>query len=121
MGVAGAAMSAVGSGAGASWQRRRAECRGSLRAPAAMSVVLHLAAECRCLGGATLPGPGYRADASLILCRLEGGLMKIASFRVLSLGLALLAALVAFAPDQAGAQRDRHDRRMVIINASGRT
>jgi hypothetical protein len=47
--------------------------------------------------------------------------MKIATFRVLSLGLALLAALVAFAPEQASAQRDRHDRRMVIINASNRT
>jgi hypothetical protein len=47
--------------------------------------------------------------------------MKIATVRVLSLGLALLAALVAFAPEQASAQRDRHDRRMVIINASNRT
>jgi hypothetical protein len=47
--------------------------------------------------------------------------MTIASFRVLSLGLALLASLVAFAPEPASAQGDRHDRRMVVINASGRT
>lgn len=48
-------------------------------------------------------------------------MMTLASIRVLSLGLALLASLAAFAPDRASAQGDRHDRRMVIINNSGRT
>jgi hypothetical protein len=46
--------------------------------------------------------------------------MKVASIRLLSLGLALVALLVTLSPDSASAQRDRHDRRMVIINETGR-
>lgn len=48
--------------------------------------------------------------------------MRSASIRLLSLWLSLAAVLPALAPDSANAQPgDRHDRRMVIVNESGRT
>src|SRR5262245_17484956 len=51
-------------------------------------------------------------------CLLTGGLMTIASFRLASFGWALVALLAVLAPDAASAQR--YDRRMVIINETGR-
>lgn len=48
----------------------------------------------------------------------DRGVMKIASIRLLSLALALAVSLAALAPDRATAQR--HDRRMVIVNETGR-
>jgi hypothetical protein len=44
--------------------------------------------------------------------------MKVVSIRLLSLALALVASLAALAPDRASAQR--YDRRMVILNDTGR-
>jgi len=47
--------------------------------------------------------------------------MRAASVRLLALCLGLAAVLPALAPDRAIAQsRDRQDRRMVIVNESGR-
>lgn len=47
--------------------------------------------------------------------------MRAVSIRLLSLCLGLAAVLAALAPDGALAQsRDRQDRRMVIVNESGR-
>jgi hypothetical protein len=47
--------------------------------------------------------------------------MPAASIRLLSLCLGLAALLLSLAPGAAIAQsRDRHDRRMVIVNESGR-
>lgn len=46
--------------------------------------------------------------------------MKLAATRLLSLGLALASLFAVLAPDNAAAQRDRYDRRMVIVNDSGR-
>jgi hypothetical protein len=45
--------------------------------------------------------------------------MTIASFRLASFGWAVATLLAALAPDSASAQR--YDRRMVIINDTGRT
>ena len=48
--------------------------------------------------------------------------MSIASARLLALCLALASLLTALAPHDASAQsRDRHDRRMVVVNETGRT
>ena len=47
--------------------------------------------------------------------------MRVASIRLLSLCLGLAALMLALGADSASAQsRDRHDRRMVIVNESGR-
>jgi hypothetical protein len=47
--------------------------------------------------------------------------MSIVSARLFALCLALAYLLMALAPPDAGAQsRDRHDRRMVIVNETGR-
>jgi hypothetical protein len=48
--------------------------------------------------------------------------MSIASARVFALCLALASLLTALVPPGASAQsRDRHDRRMVVVNDTGRT
>jgi len=48
--------------------------------------------------------------------------MKPATARVLSIGLALATLITVLAPDTTSAQqrRDRFDRRMVIVNETGR-
>jgi hypothetical protein len=47
--------------------------------------------------------------------------MTVASVRFFALGFVLAAALLAVSPaDRASAQGDRYDRRMVVINETGR-